>query len=163
MAPGALRISWFNQPWLINRLSEGMNIAVAGKVEQYLGRLVLNSPDWEPIETEHLHTNRIVPIYPLTASIHSKMAAAVDGPGDQILVTAGGGPAAGIGKTGPPGCWGWAKPSSRRTFRIRKSRSMPGASGLAFDEIFYLQMGVLRQKRDWQPCWGGSSMCRMSG
>src|SRR5512140_442507 len=69
---GALRITWFNQPWLMNRLSEGMNIAVAGKIEQYLGRLVVNSPDWELVETEHLHTNRIVPIYPLTANITQK-------------------------------------------------------------------------------------------
>ena len=66
---GALRISWFNQPWLSNRLSEGMNIAVAGKIEQYLGRLVLNSPDWEPLEQDHLHTNRIVPVYPLGGHI----------------------------------------------------------------------------------------------
>jgi len=27
----------------------------------------MNQPDWEPVDIEHLHTNRIVPIYPLTA------------------------------------------------------------------------------------------------
>jgi ATP-dependent DNA helicase RecG len=34
-------------------------------VDQYLGRLVLNNPEIEPIEQENLHTNRIVPVYPL--------------------------------------------------------------------------------------------------
>ncbi len=49
-----------------------MQISVSGTVEQYLGRLVMNQPDWEPVDIEHLHTNRIVPIYPLTAKITQK-------------------------------------------------------------------------------------------
>jgi ATP-dependent DNA helicase RecG len=69
---GALRLTWFNQPWLANRFKEGVNIAVAGKIEQYLGRLVMNSPEWEMVEDEHLHTNRIVPMYGLTANITQK-------------------------------------------------------------------------------------------
>ncbi|MCL4527801.1 MAG: OB-fold nucleic acid binding domain-containing protein [Chloroflexi bacterium] len=69
---GALRLSWFNNPWIANRLKEGEQISVSGTVEQYLGRLVMNQPDWEPVEVEHLHTNRIVPIYPLTAKITQK-------------------------------------------------------------------------------------------
>jgi len=69
---GAIRLTWFNQPWLTNRLKEGMAISVSGRIEQYLGRLVLNNPDWEPVETENLHTNRIVPVYSLTANITQK-------------------------------------------------------------------------------------------
>ena len=42
------------------------------QVDQYLGRLVMNSPDWEPVEIENLHTERIVPIYPLTERITQK-------------------------------------------------------------------------------------------
>ena len=64
-----LRLSWFNQPWVANRMKVGDAISVSGKVEQYLGRLVMNSPDWEPVEVENLHTNRIVPVYPLTANV----------------------------------------------------------------------------------------------
>ncbi|HEX2698522.1 MAG TPA: OB-fold nucleic acid binding domain-containing protein, partial [Anaerolineales bacterium] len=69
---GSLRLSWFNQPWMANRLKEGEQISVSGKVDQYLGRLVMNQPDWESLETESLHTNRIVPIYSLTAKITQK-------------------------------------------------------------------------------------------
>jgi len=32
----------------------------------------MTSPDWEPIEAENLNTNRIVPIYPLTANVTQK-------------------------------------------------------------------------------------------
>jgi ATP-dependent DNA helicase RecG len=42
---GALRLSWFNQPWMANRLKAGEQISVSGRVEQYLGRLVMNNPD----------------------------------------------------------------------------------------------------------------------
>jgi len=69
---GALRVTWFNQPWLASRLPVGTQIVLSGKVEMYLGRLVMNSPEWEYLEQEHLHTNRIVPVYPLTAGISQK-------------------------------------------------------------------------------------------
>ena len=68
----ALRLTWFNQPWLANQIKVGHAISVSGKVEQYLGRLVMSSPDWEPVEVENLHTNRIVPVYPLTANVTQK-------------------------------------------------------------------------------------------
>ena len=69
---GSLRLSYFNQPWLANRFKQGDAIAVSGKIDQYLGRLVMNSPDWEPVEVENLHTARIVPIYALTEKITQK-------------------------------------------------------------------------------------------
>ncbi len=150
---GALRISWFNQPWLMNRLSEGMNIAVAGKIEQYLGRLVMNSPDWEAIETEHLHTNRIVPIYPLTATITQKWlrqlmdqvvrfwSPRVADPLPESLKQA-----AGLNNLGEA-IHQAHFPDSQEALKASRER-------LAFDEIFYLQMGVLRQKRDWQAVVG---------
>src|ERR1041385_4583357 len=67
-----LRLSFFNQPWLSNRFKPGDAISVSGKVDQYLGRLVMNGPDWEPVEVESLHTNRIVPVYSLTERINQK-------------------------------------------------------------------------------------------
>jgi ATP-dependent DNA helicase RecG len=69
---GGLRLSYFNQPWLANRFKKGDAISVSGRIDQYLGRLVMNSPDWEPVEAENLHTNRIVPVYSLTERITQK-------------------------------------------------------------------------------------------
>lgn len=146
---GALRLSWFNQPWLTNRLHVGDAISVSGKVDQYLGRLVMTNPDYEPIEAEHLHTNSIVPIYPLTAQISQKQLRELIKP----VVTY------------------WAlKLTDHLPESILKAADLPDLSTallevhfpetheglraarerLAFDEIFFLQMGVLRQKRDWQ-------------
>ena len=66
---GFLKVTWFNQPWIGKRLLQGTQIVLSGKIDQYLGRLVMNSPEWEPLETQNLHTNRIVPVYPLTSNI----------------------------------------------------------------------------------------------
>ena len=146
---GALRLSWFNNPWIANRLKEGEQISVSGSVEQYLGRLVMNQPDWEPVEIEHLHTNRIVPIYSLTAKITQKWLrnlmkqvitywapAVVDSLPESTRNAAGLLP---LGQALLQAHF----PDSQDQLKAARER-------LAFDEIFFLQMGVLRQKRDWK-------------
>ncbi len=66
---GTLRVTWFNQPWIAKRLRRGTLVVTSGKVEQYLGRLIMTNPEWELLERDNLHTNRIVPVYPLTARL----------------------------------------------------------------------------------------------
>ena len=126
-----------------------MQISVSGTVEQYLGRLVMNQPDWEPVDIEHLHTNRIVPIYPLTARITQKWLRNLM---NQVVTY-----------------WAPAVVDSLPESTRKDARLMPlgqallqahfpdtqdslkaARERLAFDEIFFLQMGVLRQKRDWK-------------
>ena len=68
---GKVQATWFNQKWLADKLKAGMQIVLSGKVEQYLGRPVFNSPEWEPVELDPLRTRRIVPIYPLTQGLGS--------------------------------------------------------------------------------------------
>lgn len=146
---GSLRISFFNQPWLMNRMKNGDAISVSGKIDQYLGRLVMNNPDWEPVEVESLHTNRIVPIYSLTERITQKWLrgqmnqvvsywapAVVDALPEKIKHDA---QLVSLGEALTQVHF----PSSQERLKLARER-------LAFDEIFYLQMGVLRQKRDWQ-------------
>ncbi len=66
---GAVAVTWFNQPYLANKIKRGQQIVVSGRVDEYLGRLCFTSPEWEPLREELLHTNRIVPVYPLTEGI----------------------------------------------------------------------------------------------
>jgi ATP-dependent DNA helicase RecG len=146
---GSLRLSWFNQPWMANRLKEGQQISVSGKVDQYLGRLVMNQPDWESVDIEHLHTNRIVPIYPLTAKITQKW---LRGLMNQVVTYW----APSVVDSLPESIRSSAQlmplgqallqahfPDTQDKLKLARTR-------LAFDEIFFLQMGVLRQKRDWR-------------
>lgn len=145
---GAIRLTYFNQPWLANRFKVGDAISVSGKVDQYLGRLVMNNPDWEPVEVENLHTNRIVPTYSLTERVTQKWlrnlmkqvvtywapAVADALPGDVRN-------AANVTPLGEA-LLQVHFPDSQEKLKAARER-------LAFDEIFYLQMGVLRQRRDW--------------
>jgi ATP-dependent DNA helicase RecG len=146
---GGLRLSFFNQPWLANRFKQGDAISVSGKVDQYLGRLVMNSPDWEPIEVENLHTNRIVPVYSLTERITQKWLrnlmnqvvtywapAVVDAMPESVRNSA---------HLMPLG-----EALLQVHFPTTQEKLQAARERLAFDEIFYLQMGVLRQKRDWK-------------
>ena len=69
---GSVQITWFNQSHLARAIKPGQQIVVSGKVDEYLGRLCFTSPEWEPLREELLHTNRIVPVYPLTEGIGGK-------------------------------------------------------------------------------------------
>jgi ATP-dependent DNA helicase RecG len=146
---GSLRISYFNQPWLANRFKQGDAISVSGKIDQYLGRLVMNSPDWEPVDVESLHTARIVPIYALTEKITQKWLrgimnqviahwapAVVDALPEKIKLAAR--------------LVSLSEALMQVHFPVSQLRLKAARERLGFDEIFYLQMGVLRQKRDWK-------------
>lgn len=150
---GGLRLTFFNQPWLVNRIREGEAISVSGKVEQYMGRLVMNSPDWEPVEVENLYTNRIVPVYPLTQNVTQKWMRRLmnqvvnywapkltDHLPEDIRLAAG---VLDLGTALRQIHW----PDTQADIRAARER-------LAFDEIFFLQMGVMRQRRDWQSVQG---------
>src|SRR5512142_2971937 len=144
-----LRLSFVNQPWLAKRFKPGDAVSVAGMVDQSLGRLVMNSPDWESVEVENLHTNRIVPIYPLTERITQKWLRGVM---KQVVEYWAPRVADALPEstrssarvmTLPDALMQIHFPDSQEKLRAARER-------LAFDEIFYLQMGVLRQKIDWK-------------
>jgi len=145
----ALRISWFNQPWVAKRVRKGMHVALSGKIDQYLGRLVMNSPEMEPLEQQQLSTNRIVPVYPLTAQITQRWlrrlmnqvvtywAPRVHDPLPERILNSANliNISSALIQVHFPDTWDLLKAARHR---------------LAFDEIFMLQLGVLRQKRNWQ-------------
>jgi ATP-dependent DNA helicase RecG len=146
---GFLRLTWFNQPWLDHQLQNGKSIVVSGKVEMYLGRLGMNSPDWEPLEQEHLHTNRIVPVYPLTEHITQRwlrktMYQVVNFWAPRIPDYLPSFIRVGASLVDLPTALFQAHfPDSQERLAAARSR-------LAFDEIFFLQLGVLQQKRNWE-------------
>ena len=145
----ALRLIWFNQPWIIKRLHNGQQYAVSGKINQYLGRLVLHNPEPEPLDQQILISKRIVPVYPLSGQITQRWVRKminqvvpywsprmVDYLPKHIRQSASliDLPTA-IAQLHFPDSW-----SRLKTARIR----------LAFDEIFLLQLGVIQQKQAWQ-------------
>jgi ATP-dependent DNA helicase RecG len=57
-----LALSFFNQPWQAQRLGEGMEVAVSGKVTTFRGRRQMTNPSVDIVEGEW--KGRVVPIYP---------------------------------------------------------------------------------------------------
>jgi len=73
---GQIKVTWFNQPYLINTLKKDKEISLSGKVKSFIGHLTLVSPEFEIINSQYrkktIHTGRLTPIYPLTAGVSSK-------------------------------------------------------------------------------------------
>ena len=146
---GALRLTWFNQPWIGKRLRNGIQVVLSGKVDQYLGRLVMNNPEIEQLEQQNLHTNRIVPVYSLTAKITQRWLRRL-----MHQVVSYWSPR--VPDPLPKGLRRSADlvdlstallqihfPDSWEQLKVARHR-------LAFDEIFLLQLGMFSQKRAWQ-------------
>ena len=146
---GALKVNWFNQIWVAKRMRVGMQISVSGKVEQYLGRLTMNNPEWEYLDQKQLNTQRIVPVYPLTANMTQRrlrrlMDQVVSYWAPRVLEPLPGElresaqlvdlPTA-LKQVHFPDSWDEIEHARHR---------------LAFDEIFLLQLGVLGQSRSWK-------------
>lgn len=145
---GTLKLNWFNKPFLRNQLRKGMPVVVSGKVDIYLGRLVMTSPEWEPLDREQLHTNRIVPIYPLTAGITQRQLRNIIGHNIKIWNKK-------LGEYFEPSILdtenllGIEEAISQIHFPDSNSLLSSAKKRFAFEEIFFLQLGVLIQKRNW--------------
>jgi ATP-dependent DNA helicase RecG len=146
---GSIGVTWFNQTWIATRLKPGKAVVLSGGIEQYLGNLTMSGPEWEPLEQKQVHTNRIVPVYPLTSGVTAKwlrrvINSVVQSHADRVpdplppdLVSE-----AGLMPFGTafhqvhfPDSWDQLARAQHR---------------LAFNEMFFLQIGVMRQKRGWQ-------------
>lgn len=146
---GQLELTWFNQPYLEKRLLPGRAIVVSGRVDQFLGRLTMNAPEWEPLDKEQIHTGRLVPVYPLTQGITSRwirrlIRRALDYWADRIqdylpdelrervgLVDLG--------------------TALREIHFPQNEESLAAARArFAFEELFFLQIGIVRLRQEWR-------------
>ncbi len=65
---GKISCVWFNQPYLKEYFKVGSTLILYGRIEQYAGRLQMNSPEFEIVSSdadESLNIGRITPIYSL--------------------------------------------------------------------------------------------------
>ena len=146
---GHLRLNWFNQPWMEHQLEAGQAVVVSGKIEQYLGRLVLNNPDLEAVDNDSLHTGRIVPIYPLTKGMGARtmrnlMKDVVDAwtpylP-DHLPVDV----------RDRADLMDYGDAVGQAHFPDSLEDLQDARHRLAFDELFIYQMGMLQQRHIWQ-------------
>jgi len=146
---GSITATWFNQPYLAGRIKAGRQIVISGKVDEYLGRLCFNSPEWEPLEEELLHTARLVPVYPLTKGISARWLRRLmkrtrdywsKRMPDHLPASV----------TEENNLLNLETAISQIHFPDSKSMLEKAHYRLAFDELFVLQIGLLRQRYLWR-------------
>lgn len=67
---GKLKAMWFNTPYILDKLQEGQKYLFSGKVNQYK---TMTQPAVENLAGEHIHTDRLVPIYTSTLGLKPGM------------------------------------------------------------------------------------------
>jgi len=154
---GNVRVVWFNNPYIAKKLSTNARVVLSGRVGLFGGRYVFESPEWELLEDKELvHTGRLVPLYPLTQGLHPRQVRKLM---KQVVDQ-----------------WAWQVedflpaelrqrcnllelPQAIAQAHYPESEAAKDRArvGLAFDELFLLQLGVLARKRDWQESQPGNS------
>lgn len=146
---GVLQATWFNQPYLAKRLRPGREIVLSGKVGEYLGRLVLESPVWEPLDKEMIHTGRIVPVYPLTDGVGARWLRKLIKATLEYWVPR-------VVDPFPASLRQRANllnlPTALSQIHFPDNHELleKARRRLCFEEFFLIQLGVLRQRQDWQ-------------
>jgi len=146
---GRIEATWFNQPWLVNQLKAGSQIAVRGTVEQFLGKPVFNNPDWEPVDLDSLKSGSIVPIYPLTKGLGSKRLRTLM----RVALSEWAGRVPDPLPTPLRERHSFARlPQALRQVHFPESQQQLHAARrrIVFEELFVMQLGLLSFKQDWQ-------------
>ncbi|MGB8647906.1 MAG: ATP-dependent DNA helicase RecG [Anaerolineae bacterium] len=143
---GSINANFYNVRFLNKQLRPGMQVVIHGRVDRYMNRVCFTHPDWERLSKDAVG---ILPVYPLTDGLNSRWLRRLvrgvvgywaDKVADPIpanirkraglvdLTTA-------LREVHFPSSWENVKPARRR---------------LAFEELLIHQMGIQRQRQQWQ-------------
>ncbi len=145
---GTIQCTWFS-PYVANQIKRGAQIVVSGNVTEFNGRLTFSSPEYELLDTELLNTARIVPVYPLTEGISNRWLRKIT-----RRVVDYWSPR--VSDELPDSVRNSAELMNLSTALVQihfpdSSSSLEAArKRLAFDELFLLQLGLLKQKQQWR-------------
>lgn len=147
---GNIRAVWFNQPFLAKNFRTNDLVVISGKVTEFKGQKVFESPEWELLEDKELvHTGRLVPVYPLTKGLYPRqMRSLVRRVIDEWLCQ--------VSDFLPLevrercGLLDLCEAIAQAHYPDSYEAKAEARRRLAFDELFLLQLGVLSKKREWQ-------------
>ena len=143
---GTLHATWWNK-WIAKKLETGTTMRFSGKVGLYLGQKTLDNPVFEEVDADMVATGRLAPVYPLTEGISNNWLRNLI---QQVLDDYG------------------HFLSDPLPEEIRTTYNLPDLATsfqqvhlpddheslhaalrrLAFEELFYLQLGVLQRRQE---------------
>lgn len=142
-------IIFFGQPHLKRFFRPGMQIAVYGTTEMYMGKVQMSNPDWEEVPENGLWEGTIIPIYGLTKGLSNKVLRnlieqAMQDYGADLLDYV---PLSVLARTELVD-FSWALrqvhfPENEDYLKYAQER-------LAFDDLMIMQLGVLAKRYEWQ-------------
>lgn len=150
---GAIDCTWFTSEravdYMMKNFQVGREMVISGKVTEYLGKLIFQNPAHEPAEKEWVVGGNVVPVYRLTEGLQPLLvrrtmkhvidywpAKIADYIPDSVRQNVG-------LMTLPDALREIHWPHDFETQERARRR-------LAFDELFTLQMAILKQRHDWQ-------------
>lgn len=147
-ASGSIQATWFN-PYVIRQLTRGKTYAFSGKIDAYLGRLIIMNPEWEPVDRELVNTGRLVPVYRLTQGMSQRwlrrlMKRTVDAWAPRLedyLPEA---------IREELDLLPLSEAYAQIHFPDNEDRLQQARRRLIFDELLFLQLGILRQRHLWR-------------
>jgi len=69
---GALKVTWFNQPYISKNLEKQKTYLLAGTAKLNNQTIGLTNPTIEPADKSPIHSGGIIPVYPMTEGVTSK-------------------------------------------------------------------------------------------
>jgi len=146
---GALKIVWFNQPYLVKMIKQGDFLSLSGKILQGKDGAYLSNPSFEKMyqgeENSLTHTARIISIYPQTENLSSRwlryiikailaqLGSSIKDPLPEEIKKEYGFP--GISKA----LWQIHFPDSLESAEKAKER-------FSFENLFFLELAILRYR-----------------
>ncbi|MDP9180967.1 MAG: DEAD/DEAH box helicase, partial [Chloroflexota bacterium] len=150
---GTLRVLWWGQTYVARRLKQGMKVALSGKITEFRGRMQMENPELETLDDESLHTRRLVPVYPSTEGLFQKTIRTV-------IKTAVDAYAPRIEDALPPamckrlGLMPAAEAIRQVHFPDDLATAEKARDRFGFEELLYIELGVVRRRREWQGAGG---------
>jgi len=152
-ASGMIECSWFTSERHVDHLMKqfaiGREMVISGKVTEYLGRLTFQNPAYEPAEREWITGGSIVPVYRLTEGLQPLLMRRVMKRVVDYWPSR-------VPEHLPESVRSELKlmPIAEALREIHFPHTMPlqesARRRLAFDELFALQLAVLRQRQMWR-------------
>jgi len=152
-ASGMIECSWFTSERYVDNLMKqfaiGREMVISGKVTEYLGRLTFQNPTYEPAEREWITGGNIVPVYRLTEGLQPLLMRRVMKRVVDYWPSR-------VPEHLPESVRSELKlmPIAEALREIHFPRTMSlqesARRRLAFDELFTLQLAVLRQRQMWR-------------
>jgi ATP-dependent DNA helicase RecG len=159
---GVISVSWFNQEYIARQINPGDPVVVSGKPTEFNGRLQFGNPEWEPYDTELLHTGRIVPVYRSTEGLYRRTQRRIMHDAVERFADA-------MQDYMPQWIMRDAAlislPEAIRQIHFPESKvdAARATKRLAFDEFLMIQLGMLQRKRAWQESQKGVALADGDG